>query len=306
MSVLAAVVTVIAVAQAGVLSAFAVLLFVRGDRAALRAAARGRPGSATRVRPARPSRPLDDLAASPHWWRRAEAARLSGDIARLGDRELLTMLLDDPHPAVQSAATASLAPMVDVATVSHLLDRLPERPMAVRLQQFQLLKEALPLTTPALVQRLTSDASPRRLKSWIALIESIGTPELFARVGALHSHPDPLIRLSVARALKRYRHPEAEEVLLIALRDHDWRVRAVAARSLGALGNTSAVPRLAVGLRDVRWWVRFRCGLALAQLGAAGREALREAGRDADRYAGEMATMVEGLSADSVTELAQG
>ena len=95
-------------------------------------------------------------------------------------------------------------------------------------------------------------------------------------------------------------------MLLIALRDHDWRVRAVAARSLGAIGNASAVPRLAGGLRDVRWWVRFRCGLALAQLGDDGRRALDDARRDADRYAGEMATMISGLSTASVTELADG
>jgi len=168
------------------------------------------------------------------------------------------------------------------------------------------LKEALPLTAPALMQRLKPDATPRRLKSWIALAEAIATPELFARVGALHSHPDPLIRLAVARALRRHRHPEAEEMVLIALHDHDWRVRAVAARSMGTPGNVSAVPRLAAGLRDVRWWVRFRCGLALAQLGAPGRDALQEAGRDTDRYAGEMATMIGGLSPDSVVELAEG
>jgi HEAT repeat protein len=271
------------------------LWLVRRERSALRDGRRTRPVAS-----------VDDLAGSSDWWRRAEAARRSGDIARLGDAELRNRLLDDPHPAVQSVATTSLAPLVDAAAVGRLLDRLPERPMLVRLQQFRVLREALPLTTPALLQRLTADASPRRLKSWIALAEALDSPELFAGVATLHSHPDPLIRLTVARALKRHRHPEAEEVLLIALHDHDWRVRAVAARSLGAIGNPSAVPRLAAGLRDVRWWVRFRCGLALAQLGQAGRTALDAAARDTDRYAGEMATMIGGLSADSVTELAEG
>lgn len=271
------------------------LWLVRRDRTALR-----------RQRQVARDAALDDLAASPHWWRRAEAARRSGDIARLGGSELLHRLLDDSHPAVQSAATSSLAPLVDAAGVGYLLDRLPERPMLVRLQQFRLLNVALSLTTPALLQRLGPDASPRKLKSWIALVETIGTAELFSGVATLHSHPDPLIRLSVARALKRYRHPEAEEVLLIALHDHDWRVRAVAARSLGTLGNPSAVSRLVAGMRDVRWWVRFRCGLALAQLGVQGRAALDDAARDTDRYAGEMATMIAGLSPDSVTELAEG
>ncbi|NUR33322.1 MAG: HEAT repeat domain-containing protein [Gemmatimonadaceae bacterium] len=295
MTLLALVVLLTAGAQVALLLGFATLLLLRRERSAIGARG-GEPGR----------RPLDDLAASRHWWRRAEAARRSGDVARLGDRELLNRLLDDPHPAVQSAATASLAPLVDARLVGMLLDRLPERPMAIRLQQFGLLRDALPLTAATLMERLTLDAPPRRLKSWIALVETLGSPELLARVAALHSHPEPLIRLSVARALRHYRHPEAEEMLLIALHDHDWRVRAVAARSLGRHGNVSAVPRLAAGLRDVRWWVRFRCGLALAQLGAAGRGALDDARRDVDRYAGEMATMIAGLSPDSVIELSEG
>jgi HEAT repeat protein len=305
-TVLGMTVVVVAVAQAAFLVAFVVLLRVRRERGRLRAVEHAAVDEAARTQPARPLRGLDDLAGSPHWWRRAEAARRAGIVGRLGDLGMLRTLIDDPHPAVQSAATMSLAPMLDREAVGHLLDRLADRSMAVRLQQFQLLKDALPLTTPALMERLTADASPRRLKSWIALTEAVGTPELFARVGALHSHPDPLIRLSVARALKRYRHPEAEEMLLIALHDHDWRVRAVAARSLGTLGSGTAVPRLAAGMRDVRWWVRFRCGLALAQLGVPGQDALQEAARDTDRYAGEMATMIGGLSRDTVVELAEG
>ena len=295
MTVLAGVVLLLVVVQLVFLVSVAGLVRARREREALRHA------------PAlRGARPLDDLAASRAWWHRVEAARAAGDVARLGDPGLLRTLLDDPHPAVQSAATSGLAPLVDPTTVGQLLDRLAERPMAVRLQQFALLKASLPLAEPALLQRLVTDAPPRRLKSWIALAEAIGSPTLFARVATLHGHPDPLIRLSVARALKRHRDAGADEILLIALHDHDWRVRAVAARSIGAHGNAAAVPRLAAGLRDVRWWVRFRCGLAMAQIGEPGRVALDEAARDVDRYAGEMATMIAGLSPDSVLELAEG
>lgn len=295
MTALAGVVLLLVAVQVVFLVSFAELVRGRRERETL--------GRAPALRGARP---LDDLAASRAWWHRVEAARAAGDVARLGDPGLLRTLLDDPHPAVQSAATSGLAPLVDPTTVGQLLDRLAERPMAVRLQQFALLKASLPLTEPALLQRLVADAPPRRLKSWITLAEAIGSPALFERVATLHGHPDPLIRLSVARALKRHRDSGADEILLIALHDHDWRVRAVAARSIGAHGNAAAVPRLAAGLRDVRWWVRFRCGLALAQIGEPGRAALDEAARDVDRYAGEMATMIAGLSPDSVLELAEG
>lgn len=295
MTALAGVVLLLVVVQVVFLVVVARLVRARRERDALRHA------------PAlRSARPLDDMAVSRAWWHRVESARAAGDVARLGDSGLLRSLLEDPHPAVQSAATSGLAPLVDATIVGQLLDRLAERPMAIRLQQFALLEASLPLAEPALLQRLTADAPPRRLKAWIALAEAIGSPALFERVATLHGHPDPLIRLSVARALKRYRDSGADEILLIALHDHDWRVRAVAARSIGAHANAAAVPRLAAGLRDVRWWVRFRCGLALAQIGAPGRAALDDAERDVDRYAGEMATMISGLSADSVLELAEG
>jgi HEAT repeat protein len=244
-------------------------------------------------------------AGSRAWSRRRDAARLLAVVGTDRDRVLLQQLLDDAHPAVQGAAAACLPFMADRGVVGYVLDGLPDRSMIVRLHQFAMLEATLRLTLPSLLERLTSDAPPRRLKSWISLAETIGSTELLERVATLHNHPDALIRLSVARALRRYRHPDAEEVLLISLRDPDWRVRAVAARSLGALGGSSAVPRLAAGMRDVRWRVRFRCALALAQLGSEGRAALAESRLDTDRFAAEMATMISALTADSVAELAE-
>jgi HEAT repeat protein len=239
------------------------------------------------------------------WPHRRDAARLLAVVGTDRDRVLLQQLLDDAHPAVQGAAAACLPSMADRGVIAYVLDGLPERSMIVRLHQFAMLEASLRLTLPSLLERLTPDAPPRRLKTWIGLAETIGSTELLERVATLHNHPDPLIRLSVARALRRYPHPDAEEVLLISLRDPDWRVRAVAARSLGALGGASAVPRLAAGMRDVRWRVRFRCALALAQLGSEGRAALADSRLDTDRFAAEMATMISALSADSVAELAE-
>jgi HEAT repeat protein len=286
---------VLLVAQGVFLLGIVVLFLVRRDRAAYHAESAAVVASHVSV-----------LTRSRRWWRRAAAARRLAADATPGARASLRVLLEDPHPAVQAAATTSLARRLDRDDVTYFLDRLADRPMAIRLHQHRALMDALPLTTPALLERLTADVSPRRLKSWIALAEAIGSAELLERVGTLHNHPDALIRLSVARALRKLAQPLAEEVLLISLRDPDWRVRAVAARSLGVLDNSAAVPRLAAGMHDVRWWVRFRSGLALAQLGEDGRGALADAQHGTDRYAGEMATMIDGLSADSISELSAG
>ena len=57
-------------------------------------------------------------------------------------------------------------------------------------------------------------------------------------------------------------------------------------------------------MTDPDWSVRFRCAIALAQLGEAGREALRAVRAGEDRFAAEMATSVTGLSAGAINEMA--
>jgi HEAT repeat protein len=100
-------------------------------------------------------------------------------------------------------------------------------------------------------------------------------------------------------------HADAEAVLREMMKDDDWRVRAQAARGLGALGATAAIADLSNALLDRAWWVRFRAALALAQLGEAGRRALRMGRERVDRYAADMASMVSGLSDGAVVELAE-
>jgi HEAT repeat protein len=113
------------------------------------------------------------------------------------------------------------------------------------------------------------------------------------------------MRISAARAIRRYMHPDAEAVLRDMMRDTDWRVRAQAARGLGTIGATEAVADLSSALADRSWWVRFRSALALAQLGELGRRALRIARERPDRFAADMASMVSGLSDGAVMELAE-
>ena len=245
------------------------------------------------------------LATSRRWWRRLDAARLLAIVGTPRERDLLRQLLADPHPAVQGVAAASLPHMADLDAVSFVLEGLPERSVVVKLYQFSMLKDTWWLTTPALLDRLTTQASPEHLETWISLAEAIGTAELLERVCALQDHPDALVRIGVARAMKRYFHPAAGDALKRLLQDDDWRVRALAARSIGLLGDTSSIARLASAMGDAHWWVRFRAALSLAQLGETGRSALREAREGRDRYASEMATMVSGLSPGSVVELSE-
>lgn len=245
-------------------------------------------------------------ADSRRWWRRLEAARLLAVVGGPGDRELFRRLLRDEHPAVQSVATAGLPRVADLDAVGFVLDNLPHRAVAVRLYQFSMLRESYVHTEPVLLERLVPDAPPAHLEVWISLAEAIGSYPVLHRVLALREHPVGAVRLAVARALRKFYHPEAPPALRLLLADADWRVRAQAARALGTLHDMESVPLLRRALADVNWWVRFRSGLALAQLGERGRAALRETRQSRDRYAADMAAMVAGLSSGSIIELSEG
>ena len=245
-------------------------------------------------------------ARSRVWWRRLRAARLLAVVGVARDRELLRLLLADSNPAVQTAATSALRRLANDALINFILEQLPDRAIAVRRYQFAELKECWRLTTPSLLRRVTRGAAPLSLEVWINLAESIGSAELLERVVTLHDHENALVRIAVAKALKRYYHPDSVTALIVLLRDRDWRVRGQAARALGAIGASEAVVALGSALCDSSWWVRFRSGLALAQLGEAGRRVLRDARATGDHFAADMATMISGLSEGGIVELAEG
>jgi len=239
------------------------------------------------------------------WWRRLDAARLLAVVGSLRDRALLRQLLADRHAAVQAAASTCLARVGDYALVEHVLDTLHTRPPIVRVFQLRILRENWKHTVPALLQRLLPVAPMAKLHVWISLAESLADVQFLAPLLTFRNHPVVEMRISAARALRRYLHPDAQEALREMMRDSDWRVRAQAARALGAVGANDAVAELSNALADRSWWVRFRAALALAQLGEPGRRALRAARERPDRFAADMASMVCGLSDGAVMELAE-
>jgi HEAT repeat protein len=240
------------------------------------------------------------------WWRRLTAARVLAIVGVPGDRDRLAALIDDENPAVQAVAANALPRLADASLIGKVLDTLADRSPIVRSAQQRVLLELWRVSAPLLLDRLRRDAPVPRLRSWIALAEAFGTPELLEQVAALAPHPDPLVRLSVAGALRKYFAPATLVLLRRLLADTDWRVRARAAQSLGIVGAAEAVDQLARALDDENWWVRFRAALTLAQLGDPGREVLRRARARADGPAAEMAAMITGLSAGGLVELSEG
>jgi HEAT repeat protein len=240
------------------------------------------------------------------WWRRLDAARLLADLGTPADESFVRRLLRDPHPAVRAAATSCLRRIASPAVIDVVLDELPGQPLVVRSHQISLLREQWELTRNALIPRLGPDAPAEKLPHWVSVAEALEVPDVLARVVSLHRHPVDEVRIAVARAIKKYFHPDAIGIVRELLDDRDWRVRAQAARSAGVLRDPSIIDALEKRLGDSTWWVRFRSSLALAQLGEAGRAALRKTRDSSDPFAAQMAVMVSGLSAGSIVELIEG
>jgi HEAT repeat protein len=90
-------------------------------------------------------------------------------------------------------------------------------------------------------------------------------------------------RVRACRALGRIAQPEVVPLLVEALADDAWTVRAEAARWLTGLGDHSSVPELERALSDGAWWVRANAADALRSIGPAGLAALVRASQSDDR-----------------------
>jgi len=54
--------------------------------------------------------------------------------------------------------------------------------------------------------------------------------------------------------------------LIVALSDHDWRIRAGVANALGLINDSSSIPALLTLLWDNEWWVRRCASLSLSKI----------------------------------------
>ncbi|NOT28082.1 MAG: HEAT repeat domain-containing protein [Acidobacteria bacterium] len=239
------------------------------------------------------------------WWRRFDVARLLSVVGGEEDVELIRSLLSDRNPAVRLVAFDAAARLSGPQLIEGALDDLPTRLDAVQAYQFAALARHPRQVAEALLPRFTSDAPVPALIAWIDAAGALAVPEALRRVRDFASHPQPEVRVHVARALRRLVEPDTPGVLLVLLTDHDWRVRGQAARALGALRVMNATDALASAVRDPAWWVRYRSALALAQVGGVARSALLAITTGDDPMARDMSRLVAGLSPAAVVEMSE-
>lgn len=242
---------------------------------------------------------------SPWWWHRFDAARLLCIAGRPDDAPLVIRLLADRSPAVRLVAFDAAVRLGDAGVIDHAIGRLVLHQDAVQAYHFAALGLQPTLTAAALQRRLRSEASVAELIPWIDAAGALAAPAPLRAVRHLAQHPDADVRVHAARAMRRLAEPDTVPTLVTLLADEDWRVRAQAARALGALRVVDAIGPLAHAVTDRAWWVRYRSALALAQIGGAGRAALRAIVTGEDALARDMAHLVANLSPSSVVEMSE-
>jgi HEAT repeat protein len=105
-------------------------------------------------------------------------------------------------------------------------------------------------------------------------------------------------RIGACRGLSRIARPEVRPLLVEALADDAWAVRAEAARGLTGLGDVSSVPDLERALSDGAWWVRANAAEALRSIGPAGLDALLRASQGVTAAPASEALALEGAADD--------
>lgn len=238
------------------------------------------------------------------WWRRFDAARLLSIVGAPDDAPLVARLLSDASPAVRLVAIDAAARLGGLLVHAEL-DGLPARMDAVQAYQFAALSRHPSVVAEALLPRLDASVPTPELNAWIDAAGAMANPAVLTHVRGLAGHADPIVRLHIARALRRHPDPDTVPVLLTLLADTDWRVRAQAARALGALRVVVAARPLAEAVCDRSWWVRYRAALALAQIGGVGRDRLLDVCHGDDALARDMARLVAGLSSAAVIEMSE-
>ena len=208
---------------------------------------------------------------------RAKAATALG---RLGDRRavgyLLEHLLTDPAPFVRVRIASALGQFGGPEVIGRLVRALGDPAWWVRMRSVEALEQIGSVAEGPLLVALDDPDSEIRVRAAVAL-ERLGVPDTLVRmidggqrgpeafetmvkfaaagtpvfVAELARHASPKVRETVVTAAQRARRMDlGDELLQIASRDSEPRLRALAFTTLRSLGLREALPAGIAGLSD--------------------------------------------------------
>lgn len=245
-------------------------------------------------------------------WKRVAAVRGLGECGGADARASLVEAAGDESSEVRRAAREGLlndgsTEAVQAAIHSFLTD-LPRR-AGWRRSFYARLASVSAAQMTKLID--SGGLAPGEEKLAIEALGDAGDPSALAlAMSRIHS-PDAEARATAVRVLGKVGRRVDVPIVLSALRDSEWFVRAAAARSLESILNLprevkhedewlgALCSRLEDALADPSWWVRANAARALARSGPLGVDTLLEAVSSKDRYARDAA--VAALSMATVT-----
>jgi HEAT repeat protein len=207
-----------------------------------------------------------------HAWsarRRAEAAQLLGivgDAVAVGDVE---RLIGDRDWRVRVVAARAAGTLGDVSLAGTLLDAVSDRKRPIPAGVVALAIARLgPDADMALLAGLGHADRRTRLLS-TRMVPSVGVPHLVEQVLLQRClvETDQEVRVALYEGLGRVGQPEESALVLVsALRDRSWQVRASAAHALGLIGVRDINAELVEALHDSHCDVRNSAARALMNL----------------------------------------
>jgi HEAT repeat protein len=225
--------------------------------------------------------------------------------------------LKDELAPVRTAYAIGAAGASDPAgrqSILKLLEATKVRDLKFRSIAFDEVRKPGASALPALAAALDSPDWRVRINAAIVLSQltrseavraSAAAPGAVRALADRAKDPDIFVRDNAVLALGHFRSPDGVTVLLAALKEPAWNVRASAAVSLSQYAETAAAPQVAAALsealRDEHRWVRYAAAKSLEKLGpAAGGAlpALTAALRDRDGRPIEWPAWPEPLSAE--------
>jgi HEAT repeat protein len=225
---------------------------------------------------------------------RGVAGELLGRLGCAEAVELLGLLLRDDDPEVRGAAARGLGALATPEAAWCLIDALQDRllPSDRVLEQL-----GRPFAVHVLIDAFhVSELAPIRgdIADALGLARALSSLHAIASLIRFGTGRE---RIKACRALGRLARVEAVPLLLEALDDEAWVVRAQAAAALGRIGDARAVRALEQALADSAWWVRANAADALRACGEPGRQALLRALAATDRFARDRAREALALEA---------
>jgi HEAT repeat protein len=189
-------------------------------------------------------------------------------LGRIGDRRgtaPLVAVLDDRELAV--AAAGALARIGDPAAFEGLVTRLGDPDASVRQSVIAALNSIGHPDMPARIGPLLADSDSIVRESALKIAGYFGYPECLDRVLACCRDENETVRRTAVEQLAFFEDPRGFEALTWTLEHDSASVRAAAATALGRVEHPARIDALVHALEDSDPWVRF---VALRSVGIIG------------------------------------